>query len=176
MIINELEIKDKALIDIAEKIIVAARTAPKGRGLNNIELIIATGDSIKLISDKMLDICENKHIEFFKRDANNILNSSAIVIIGAKIKTAGLPYCGLCGFENCNAKNNFHDTPCVFNTIDLGIALGSAVSSASLFKVDNRIMYTIGMAVKELKLMNDDIKIIMGIPISATSKSPFFDR
>jgi uncharacterized ferredoxin-like protein len=58
--------------------------------------------------------------------------------------------------------------------IDLGIALGSAVKMASELNVDNRMMYTIGSAAKQLGLLDSDI--IIGIPLSATGKSVYFDR
>ncbi|MGD0658918.1 MAG: DUF2148 domain-containing protein [Syntrophorhabdales bacterium] len=40
--------------------------------------------------------------------------------------------------------------------------------------IDNRIMYTVGAAAKALRLLDSDI--IIGIPLSATGKNPFFDR
>jgi uncharacterized ferredoxin-like protein len=66
--------------------------------------------------------------------------------------------------------------PRAFNTGDLGIALGSAVSVALEHRVDNRVMYTVGMAVRNLKLLGKDIKICYGVPLSATEKNIFFDR
>ena len=64
----------------------------------------------------------------------------------------------------------------MFNTNDLGIAIGSAVSIAADDRIDCRVMFTVGKAVTELKLMDEKVKIIFGIPLSATSKNPFFDR
>ena len=87
-----------------------------------------------------------------------------------------MPKCGLCGFKNCTEKNKKINIPCAFNTTDLGIAVGSAVSVAMDNRIDNRIMYTIGIAVKELNIFNEDVKIIYGIPLSGTSKNPYFDR
>ena len=58
--------------------------------------------------------------------------------------------------------------------IDLGIALGSAVKLAAELSIDNRIMCTIGAAAKRLNLLDSDV--VMGIPLSATGKNPFFDR
>ena len=63
---------------------------------------------------------------------------------------------------------------CVFEILDLGIAIGSAVKLASYFNIDNRIMYTIGAAAKELELLDSDL--IMGIPLSASGKNIYFDR
>ena len=63
---------------------------------------------------------------------------------------------------------------CAFKLLDFGIALGSAVKTASIMNADNRIMYRIGAVAYEMKLM--DSSVIMGIPLSSTGKSIFFDR
>jgi uncharacterized ferredoxin-like protein len=59
--------------------------------------------------------------------------------------------------------------------LDLGIAVGSAVKTASILNVDNRIFYRIGAAAKRLNYM-PEASIIMGIPLSAKGKNPYFDR
>jgi len=46
---------------------------------------------------------------------------------------------------------------------------------ATDYRVDNRIMFTIGKAASSLGLLGDH-KLIMGIPLSVSGKSPFFDR
>ncbi len=56
----------------------------------------------------------------------------------------------------------------------MGIALGSAVKTASLLNADNRIMYRIGPVAREMGLVEADV--VIGIPISATGKSIYFDR
>ena len=91
-----------------------------------------------------------------------------------KIIRVGLN-CGLCQYKDCqeNEKNN---GSCIFNQVDLGIALGSAVSTAMDLKIDNRIMYTIGYAVKDMDIFEKKYKIIMGIPLKYSSKNIFFDR
>jgi uncharacterized ferredoxin-like protein len=99
-----------------------------------------------------------------------------VVIIGVRIKVTGLAKCGMCGFDNCLEKEKFPYTPCIFNTTDLGIALGSAASVAKNHCIDNRIMYTVGQAAIEMGIMSNDIKVVFGIPLSVSSKSPFFDR
>ncbi len=174
-IIPEEQISNKALIDIAEKMTIAARTAPKGRGHNNIEIKLVTGNDIKKISDKMKEIGNKENLAFFVRDAGNILLSPVIFLIAVKINPLGLN-CGFCGFPDCSSKNKFKDTPCSFNTIDIGIALGSAAGIANESKADNRIMYSVGKAVIEMGIFGDDYKIVFGIPLTSTSKSPFFDR
>jgi uncharacterized ferredoxin-like protein len=176
-ILSEQNILKETILELAKQIVVAVRTAPKARGLNNIASAIITGENIIRLSDKMNDIGKKNDVQFFQRDAQNLVDGAlAVVIIGCKINSVGLSVCGLCGFNNCDEKSKFPNIPCVFNTIDLGIAIGSAVSSAADLRIDNRVMYTIGMAARELKLLDEDYNIIMGIPLSASSKNPFFDR
>jgi uncharacterized ferredoxin-like protein len=57
----------------------------------------------------------------------------------------------------------------------LGIALGSAVKTASYLNVDNRVMYRAGTAAKRLGYLAGS-SVVMGIPISASGKSIYFDR
>jgi uncharacterized ferredoxin-like protein len=69
---------------------------------------------------------------------------------------------------------DFGGLVCAFQSMDLGIALGSAVKLAADLCIDNRMMFTIGAAAKSLGLLDSDI--IIGIPLSVTGKSPYFDR
>jgi uncharacterized ferredoxin-like protein len=84
-----------------------------------------------------------------ERDSKNVKDADAVVLIGVT-----------------NA-----DT---FKLIDLGIALGSAAKIASEMNVDNRIMFSVGMAAQELKLL--DAEVVLGIPLSIKGKNIFFDR
>ncbi|MBN1686665.1 MAG: hypothetical protein JW852_08420 [Spirochaetales bacterium] len=173
----EQELRKSALFDVAKLMVTAARTAPKARGIDNLSIAIADGDDIRRISDKMKQMhSEGRAADFFVRDADNILKSEVMVLIGTKIEPVGLPHCGLCGFESCDEKRKHPLTPCAFNASDLGTAAGSAAAVAADARVDNRIMFTAGMAVRELKLFGDDVKVIYGIPLSCTGKNVFFDR
>jgi uncharacterized ferredoxin-like protein len=58
--------------------------------------------------------------------------------------------------------------------MDMGIALGSAVKTASLFNVDNRVMYRAGVVARKLGLIDADVAL--GVPLAATGKNVFFDR
>jgi len=57
----------------------------------------------------------------------------------------------------------------------LGIALGSAVKTAGVLNVDNRIMYRVGAAAMKLRML-PEATVIMGIPMSAKGKSIYYDR
>jgi uncharacterized ferredoxin-like protein len=58
--------------------------------------------------------------------------------------------------------------------VNLGIAIGSAVKTAQILNVDNRVMFSVGVAAQELGLIQADV--VYGIPLSATSKNIYFDR
>ena len=173
-IIFEKDIKKNQVNDIAQKMLIAARTAPKACGIDNLEIALVQLEGIGEISNKMISLVQSeKAPEFFKRDAQNIRQAQCLVLIGTKISPLGLN-CKLCGFENCQDKDPNH--PCIFNTGDLGIAIGSAVSIACDNRIDNRVMYSVGKAAVEMKLLGKNVKIAYGIPLSASSKNPFFDR
>lgn len=53
--------------------------------------------------------------------------------------------------------------------------MGSAVALAADRRIDNRVMFTAGKAAANLNLLGKK-KIIFGIPLSVSGKSPFFDR
>lgn len=175
-IIAENDIIYNTLMGIAEKMLIAARTAPKARGIDNIEAVIIEGDTIKQVSDKMIEIGKECEMAAFSRDAQNILSAPVILLLGTSFSSIGLKKCGMCGFGNCETKEKNPNVPCVFNSGDLGIALGSAASVAMDNRVDNRIMYTVGQAALDLKIMSNNVKIIYGIPLSSSSKNIFFDR
>ena len=175
-LIREETLTGDALKDIAVRMMIAARTAPKARGINTLVMMLAEGASIEKLASRMEEIADEYEQPFFKRDAGNILQSPVILLMGTSIKTIGLIKCGMCGYESCDEKSKHPDVPCAFNTGDLGIAVGSAVSTAMQYKVDNRIMYTVGQAALDLGFFEPEIKIVYGIPICAESKSPFFDR
>lgn len=176
-IINENELRQDAVLNVAKRMILAARTAPKARGVNTLSMSILTGSDIQALAKTMRQIGEKEDNPIFLRDAANLLQAAQVVVImGTRIKSLGLKTCGLCGFENCEAKDKEPDVPCAFNTGDLGIAVGSAASIAMDGRIDNRIMYTIGVAAQQMGLLGKEVKIVYGFPLSASSKNPFFDR
>ncbi|MEE9611619.1 MAG: DUF2148 domain-containing protein [Desulfatiglandales bacterium] len=129
----------------------------------------------------MVSFGEKTKKKDFDRDAKNIENSDAVVLIGLKkAQPLGLN-CGACGFSNCkellkqkSVEVEFKGPTCAYRLLDMGIALGSAVKTASLLNVDNRIMYRIGAVARDMKLVDWDY--VMGIPLSVTGKSLYFDR
>ncbi|MFA6548371.1 MAG: DUF2148 domain-containing protein [Candidatus Margulisiibacteriota bacterium] len=175
MLTKYQDFKDSAIERIAQEMCLAARTAPKARGLDLLEMAIIKGETLKQLSDKMKEIGDARNHFTFQRDSQSILSAQIMVLIGTKKQTIGLKYCGFCGFENCAAAEKA-GALCAYNSGDLGIALGSAVSVAMDHRLDNRIMYSAGKAAVEMQLLGKDIVAAYGIPLSATAKNPFFDR
>lgn len=173
---TEESVRKQTLQNVAYLMMAAARTAPKGRGRDTLVVALAEGETVERIAVKMEEIGTRTNAHFFGRDAGNVRESGLIVFIGTRISSLGLPACGFCGYGDCETKNEHPETPCTFNSVDLGIALGSAVSIAASHRVDNRIMFSAGSAALELGLFDNDIKQLFGIPISINAKSPFFDR
>ncbi|MBI4595796.1 MAG: ferredoxin [Candidatus Tectomicrobia bacterium] len=175
MIQSNPEIEKEALYRVAKMMCLAARTAPKGRGEDKIVTAIVDGEEKDRITNEMARLGAEKGVAFFIRDAQNVGKSDLLVLFGTKFGQLGIPYCGNCGFKDCeeNRKNN---GICAFNTGDLGIAIGSAVSMAADFRADNRVMFTVGKAAQNLKILGEEVKLIYGVPLSGKGKNPFFDR
>lgn len=172
MILNERDIRHEHLLHIAKQMMIAARTAPKGKGVDIIETLAVTDKDINVLSEKMKEIAEETGMKFFLRDADNILNAEAVILIGTREQVQGLN-CGHCGFPTCAAKPDA--VPCALNSIDVGIAIGSACVTAADNRVDSRVMFSAGLAAQRLNLP-PECKSVMAIPVSASSKNPFFDR
>ena len=162
-------------LSVAHQMITAARTAPKGCGVDKIVAMVLDGDDKKAISDEMRKLAALPGLDFCIRDANNVDDSHCIVLIGVENIPLGLDSCGFCGFGDCvnSVKSGSH---CAFNTTDLGIAIGSAVSIAADHRIDNRVMFSIGKAALSLGILGKDVAICYGIPLSTHTKSNFFDR
>jgi uncharacterized ferredoxin-like protein len=172
MLLNEREIRHQSVMDAVKQMLVAARTAPKGKGVDIIEIAVVDENSIRILSDKTRELGEKNGMHFFLRDAENILSAEAVVLIGTHLEVQGLN-CAYCGFSTCAGKPSL--TPCALNSVDVGIAIGSACSKAADLRLDTRVMFSVGYAAQALNWL-DGCKTIFAIPVSASSKNPFFDR
>ncbi len=171
------------ILEAAKLMLVSARTAPKSGGIDDIVLAVVYGKEKDEIATEMERIAEERNVERFRRDSKNLRDSEAALLVGIRgPKSFGLD-CGACGYKSCDSFDrigekqglDFVGPTCIFKALDMGIALGSAAKTASLLNVDSRIMYRIGTAVKRLELL-PEAQVIMGMPLSATGKSIYFDR
>ena len=166
----------QAVVRVAEMMCIAARTAPKSCGIDHImtAIVLEEADRLALV-EGMKQFGQHIDAPFFLRDAQNLLDADAAVIIGARSQRMNIPGCNFCGYEGC-ADNERVQWRCSFNITDLGIALGSAVSVAADHRVDCRVMYTIGRTALWMGLFGPEVGIAHGIPLSVSGKNIFFDR
>lgn len=173
----------KGVIQASRLIVIAARTAPKSGGKDDIFTSILDEKDKEAVAAKMEEIAKDREIDWIERDAGNVRASELVMLLGVRgTKQYGLN-CGACGYPNCDVfekalkkvGDDFTGPTCLFKALDLGIALGSAVKTASILNIDNRIMYSIGAAARRLNLM-PDATIIIGIPLSVKGKNIYVDR
>jgi len=174
MIYTSYKTESGAAMQVAELMSAAARTAPKACGIDLIETMVLDGEDKDRLTAAMRQIGKDNNRPFFIRDAGNVDACQCIILIGAGIKPRGLN-CGLCGRESCAAASE-EGVTCAMSVNDLGIAIGSAAATAMDHRIDNRVLFTAGMAALMLKLFNDDVKICFGIGLATTGKNIFFDR
>jgi uncharacterized ferredoxin-like protein len=163
VILKSGQIEKEAVEMGASMMAISARTAPKTRGVDSVKTVILTGEDLEKLAAAMEGKVKEKSTELpgFKRDADNVRSSAAVLLIGVSRdpKRMEIPLnCGACGYKNCKdllasgkrEGEDFTGPVCVFQAIDLGIALGSAVKLAGELSIDNRIMYTIGAAARKM--------------------------
>jgi uncharacterized ferredoxin-like protein len=177
----------KEVAEITVKLMAAsARTAPKAGGKDFLEVVVITkDDDLKKIAEAMKAYAPKSTNEaYWLRDASNIEDSQALLLVGlSKPVTAGYD-CGGCGYPTCAefAKNRqmkekemgYSGPHCVMRMIDIGVALSSAAKTASLLNVDNRVQQRVGAAARAIGLIQGEV--VMGIPVSIEGKSIYFDR
>lgn len=176
MFIDGKAIETSAVLQVAHLMALAARTAPKGKGVDLIETIIISGEDLEKLGKKMISYGEETSQPLYVRDGNCLLKSQCILIVGVKNIPMGLTDCGFCGFGTCKGCTEAGGM-CAIKQVDLGIAIGSAVSVASNHKVDNRVLFSAGKVSIDTQLFGDKlIKNAYAIGLSASGKNPYFDR
>lgn len=165
---------------VAEMMEIAATTAPKAVGKNFIVTKVLGKSDCRKLAEEMTKYGEDSGKGNFDRDGGNVGESEAVLLVGMKDAAPTGINCGACGFPTClkintgDKDSEFLGPQCAIRILDMGIALGSAVKTAQLFNVDNRIMYRIGAVARKIGMIDADF--VMGIPMSVTGKSIFFDR
>jgi uncharacterized ferredoxin-like protein len=165
---------------VAELMAVAARTAPKTKGEDYLVMRIVEGPELQMLGQKMAEYGARVGKKNFDRDGRNVSASDSMLLVGIKSATTAGLNCAACGVEICellpvnSVEGEFRGPNCAYRMLDMGIALGSAAKMAGLLNADSRIMYRAGVVARELGLIDADF--VMGLPISATGKSIYFDR
>lgn len=171
----------ESLDTLVKVILAAARTAPKGKGIDDIITGFLSPEEKAKLAVRMEELSEIKDLKFLLRDAQNVRDADAIVLIGLKASGVSSLDCGACGFETCKkmleqekVQKEFLGPQCMIKYLDLGIAVGSAVAKAKDLCIDNRILYSAGAAACFFQIIDADVAL--GIPLSVKGKNIFFDR
>lgn len=188
-ILTSNQAEPEAILTAAKLIMAAVTTAPKTRGVSTITSALLQGEDKERLAKGMEVQGAKKAFsgDIFKRDAQNVRNSHAVLLIGVKGTMPKKPEkpmnCGACGYPTCaefiRAKKgkkgeDFPGPLCAFQIVDLGIALGVAARMAAELHIDNRLMYTVGSAAMGMGVLEADM--IVGLPLSINEKNIFFDR
>ena len=163
----------------AQLMTLSARTAPKSRGEDFISIKIIEGDEVLALARAVIKYGEETKKPNFDRDGKNLEKTRVALLVGIKDATAVGLDCGACGHDTCAELEprkgpEFIGPFCALRLLDMGIAIGSAVKTASILNVDNRIMYRIGAVARKIGMVDWDF--VMGIPLSATGKNIYLDR
>ena len=164
---------------VSELMELAARTAPKAAGQDYVVVKVIEGQDLQRLGDEMAKYGQKVSKKNFDRDGRNVAASAAVMLIGIKDAKSPDLNCGACGVDLCNDRipaehGEFVGPQCAIRVLDMGIALGSAVKTASLLNVDNRIMYRVGVVARQIGMIDADF--VMGIPLSVGGKSIYYDR
>ena len=181
-----MTLESDAVEVVARLMALSARTAPKARGTDVIKTMVVTGEERDVLAGAMREYGEKHNAGFFIRDAGNVAASDACLLIGSLLADAVGLDCGGCGYPTCaemlDAQRGarppatpFRGPNCAVRMADLGIALGSAVKTASIHNVDNRVMYSAGVGALSLGWL-EGCGVAYGIPLRASGKDIFFDR
>ena len=188
-ILTSKQAEPEAILAAAKLIMAAVTTAPKTRGVSTITSALVQGEDQERLAKAMESHGGKKDFngDIFRRDAQNVRQSHAVLLIGVEgtlPKKPEKPFnCGTCGYPTCaefiRAKKgkrgeDFPGPLCVFQILDLGIALGVAAKMAAELHIDNRLMYTAGAGAMEMGVLRADM--IVGLPLSINEKNIFFDR
>ena len=67
MILNERDLRHEHVLNVARQMMTAARTAPKGKGIDVLEMAMITDEALEKLSKKMQAIAEERGLKFFLR-------------------------------------------------------------------------------------------------------------
>ena len=83
---RDVQVEEQAIMESANLIAASARTAPKGRGVDNIKTAIVSGKEKDDLAETMEGRMERKQnpLQAFKRDAQSVRKSLLVLLIGVK--------------------------------------------------------------------------------------------
>jgi uncharacterized ferredoxin-like protein len=180
-----MTVESDAVKSVAGLMALSARTAPKAVGLDSIKVEVLTGKEQNMLADLMIEQGKELGADFFRVNGEQMKVSDATILIGVEGRTPLGVNCGGCGYATCaemakavkagkNKKALYPGPNCVLKISDLGIAVGSAVKTAGIHNVDNRVMFSAGVVALQLGMLKE-CSVAYGIPLKASGKNIFWD-
>ncbi len=178
------------LLEVAKSIVLAIHKAPQITGKTVIEAEIIWGEDLIPIIEILEPLAPV--VRYIQWDYETIKGcyekgeSPVIINIGAKVNRSNLAWnCGACGFDTCAEFNAYSKDlggggqlggpSCNWKILDYAIACDWACASAWQYKVDNRIMGSLGFALQALNYLPDsDVKL--GLALGPPRESVYFSR
>lgn len=177
------------LLEVAKNIVLAIHKAPQITGKTEIEVELIWGKDLEPILAVLEPVAQA--VRYVQWDYETIKRcykkgeSPIIIAIGAKLNSSNLAWnCGACGFDTCKEFNAYAKTvdggqlggPCCnWKVQDYAIACDWACASAWQFKVDNRIMGSVGFALGALNyLPNSNVKL--GLALGPARDMVYYNR
>jgi uncharacterized ferredoxin-like protein len=182
---SSMTVESDAVKSVAGLMALAARTAPKAGGLDSIKVEVLTGKDQDKLANQMNKRGKESKIDFFRINGDQVKVSDTTLLIGVEGQKVLGADCGGCGYATCdemakavkagkNKKALYPGPNCVLKISDLGIAVGSAVKTAGIHNVDNRIMFSAGVVALQMGRLKG-CSVAYGIPLKASGKNIFWD-
>lgn len=90
------------LTTVAGLMALAARTAPKAKGKDYLEIRILKGEEIQQLADGMVAYAKQSNKKPFARDGENVRRSEAVLLLSLHASQHAGLNCGACGFARCS--------------------------------------------------------------------------
>lgn len=178
------------LVEVAKHIILAVKKAPSITGKTAIEAEIIYGDDILPILEVLEPV--TKAVRYVHWDYQTIKGCydkgepPVIIAVGGKVDTSNLGWnCGACGFSTCKEFNAYAreysgggqlgGPSCNWKILDFAIACDWACAAAWQYKVDNRVMGSLGFALGALNFLpNSNTRL--GIALGPARDMVYYSR
>jgi len=178
------------LVEVAKNIVLAIKKAPTITGKTSIEAEIIWGDDIVPIVEVLEPLTRaSRYVHWDYQTIKGCYDKGEppiIIGIGGKVDKSNLAWnCGACGFPTCREFNAYSreysgggqlgGPSCNWKLLDVAIACDWACASAWQYKVDNRIMGSLGFALGALNyLPNSNVKL--GVALGPARDMVYYSR
>lgn len=143
---------------------------PQGKGIDIIETALIEGEHIK--DPFGCYDCYGRrtwHEVFFVTPTTFCKPNALCLLVHTRKRKVWIAVIAV----NATCESRDNGVPCALNSIDVGIAIGSALCYRGRYARWHPVMFSAGLAAQRLDWLKG-CKMVMAIPVSASSKNPVF--